>query len=122
MGLRLKGIGTTCGACHEDVHLGQLSQRCESCHDTTAFELPGYVHSKKDARFFVGPHLETGCETCHKPVTGRFPARSGTAVQFKVTTDCVGCHADVHRGSMGTDCRACHQVTGRLSGRREARP
>ena len=32
-------------------------------------------------------------------------------MQFKVSTDCVACHADVHRGAMGKDCRACHKVT-----------
>jgi hypothetical protein len=109
--MRLTGISSTCRSCHVDVHLGQVSQTCETCHDTVAFPVKQYTHTKKDPAFFTGPHLAAACATCHKPMTGRFPAGRGTAIQFKVGTDCAACHTDVHRGSMGTDCRACHKVT-----------
>jgi hypothetical protein len=30
-------------------------------------------------------------------------------VQFKVGTRCVSCHTDVHNGTLGDDCGACHK-------------
>ena len=37
--VRLKGVGKECRACHADVHLGQVAERCESCHVTTSFKV-----------------------------------------------------------------------------------
>ena len=34
--VRLTGISTECRACHKDPHLGQLSPRCETCHDAAS--------------------------------------------------------------------------------------
>ena len=109
--VRYNGLGQQCRACHEDVHLGQLDQKCESCHTTQAFHIDKYRH--RNARtltsFFVGRHQKATCVDCHKPSIGAFPAGRGTAVKFAVDTTCVSCHADVHRGALGTNCAQCHR-------------
>jgi Cytochrome c7 and related cytochrome c len=108
--MRLKGIGTACATCHEDVHLGQVSQQCESCHSTDTFAVGQYAHVKAPKNFFVGPHLAAKCSACHRQSTERFPAGRGTAVTFKVSTTCITCHEDVHRGAMGPYCLDCHKL------------
>jgi hypothetical protein len=106
---RLAGVGRECRACHADVHLGQLSTSCESCHGTTSFRLASYTHRNQRSDFFVGRHATAGCAACHKPVAAQFPAGRGTAVRFRSETRCVACHLDVHRGSLGPDCINCHR-------------
>lgn len=109
--VRLAGVSSTCDSCHRDVHLGQVERTCETCHDTSAFTIRAYTHRNPPRGFFVGPHVKAECAACHKSTTGRFPAGRGTAIAFKVGTECVRCHEDVHRGSLGTNCRDCHKLT-----------
>ncbi|MGE0043846.1 MAG: cytochrome c3 family protein [Vicinamibacterales bacterium] len=105
---RLRPVRAACAACHEDPHLGQLDARCETCHSTTTFKLPGYTHRGLDD-FFTGAHKRAKCEACHERAVDDFPAGRGTAVRFKTGTTCVNCHEDPHQGALGTDCGACHQ-------------
>jgi hypothetical protein len=109
--MRLKGIGGACATCHTDVHLGQVSQTCETCHNTDGFAIKKYAHKKPDRAFFAGPHLKADCTGCHKPATQQFPAGRGTAIKFAVGTACVACHEDIHRGAMGPNCRDCHRLS-----------
>jgi hypothetical protein len=106
---RYTGLETACRTCHADVHLGQVSVKCETCHSSDSFKLTKYEHSRSLSDFFVGSHKRAKCETCHKTVTGTFPAGRGSAVQFKVGAKCVSCHKDVHNGTLGDDCGACHR-------------
>jgi hypothetical protein len=106
--VRLKGMAATCQSCHQDVHLGQVSTACETCHTTQSFAVKKYDHRKSPRDFFVGRHV-TACAACHKTQTRQFPAGRGTAVEFAISSQCVACHTDVHRGTLGTDCRACHK-------------
>jgi hypothetical protein len=108
--VRFSGVANTCVSCHTDVHLGQLARTCETCHSTASFTLAGYTHKTRDRGFFAGPHLQAECAACHKPVERRFSSGTGRATDFSVTTRCVGCHTDVHRGAMGNDCSTCHSV------------
>ena len=117
--VRFTGISTRCVSCHDDVHRGQLDERCESCHTTTSFDLASYTHKRADPGFFTGPHASATCEECHKPVERRFPSGLSRAVDFSVSKRCISCHTDVHRGAMGTDCSACHRVAAVTPGRSE---
>jgi hypothetical protein len=108
--IRFTGIAETCVSCHEDVHRGQLDTACDTCHDTSSFDLTTYTHKKRDTGFFAGPHLDAECAACHKPVERRFPAGAGRTVEFAVSKTCAGCHTDVHRGAMGKDCASCHRI------------
>lgn len=105
---RLAGLATTCQSCHADPHLGQVGQTCEACHTTRNFDVSHYTHRQPPRDFFVGRHLAAKCTDCHQKVTGDFPAGHGTAVRFRIATACVSCHADPHRGALGTDCGRCH--------------
>jgi hypothetical protein len=108
--VRLKGVAHECRACHVDVHEGQLDNTCESCHKTTSFKVPQYRHrNPKLSGFFVGRHLTPACEACHKPEKSRAPRVTTAALRFKVGTQCVACHTDVHRGSLGPNCGSCHR-------------
>ena len=97
-------LGTDCASCHrgDDVHGGHLTAGCETCHGETAW---------RDARFdhdlsgfpLLGMHVIVGCGQCHAS-----RAFAGTP------HDCVSCHrsSDVHKGSLGRDCAACHSPNG----------
>ena len=80
-----------CRTCHQDQHLGQVGQQCETCHATSAFKIPAYKHQRFE-QFFAGNHGRLTCNACHKKETGSFPSGSGTTVRFKVGTTCLSCH------------------------------
>lgn len=110
--VRYKGVAGECRGCHEDVHAGQLAAACETCHSTGAFRIPGYIHrnASRLTGFFAGAHARQACASCHPRTNGPFPAGAGPAIAFTVQTRCTGCHTDVHRGSLGTDCASCHRL------------
>lgn len=109
--VRYKGVGRECRACHQDIHLGQLDAKCETCHRTSTFDVTPYSHrnAKALSAFFVGTHQKAACHDCHKSTTGAFPAGKGTAVRFAVDKSCTSCHADIHRGALGPNCAQCHR-------------
>jgi hypothetical protein len=108
--IRFTPVATECRACHMDVHLGQVADRCETCHTTQTFHVAGYRHQNRSlAQFFSGKHATASCVACHKTATAQFPAGRGTAVRFQADTRCVACHTDVHRGSLGANCISCHK-------------
>jgi hypothetical protein len=82
---------STCRTCHEDPHLGQLSETCETCHGNATFTMATFVHRGMDD-FFGGFHGGLTCQSCHKQETGVFPARRGTAVRYRLERTCAACH------------------------------
>jgi len=109
--VRLKGLSTACASCHQDKHLGQVGNRCDTCHTTGSFKIPAYRHADKPG-FFVGGHAAAKCQDCHKEQEGAFPAGRGAAVRYKgFGTSCVTCHADRHAGGLGRECATCHEPT-----------
>lgn len=108
---KLSAATRTCNSCHADPHLGQVGTACERCHavDTAKFAVTvGFDHAR--ATFALGgKHATVACAQCHRPETAVFPAGSGTATRLTgVATTCAACHADVHRGQLGTRCESCH--------------
>jgi hypothetical protein len=57
----LSGVSTDCVSCPKDPHLGQVDARCETCHQTTAFAIPSFVHRGMDD-FFGGFHGKYACK------------------------------------------------------------
>lgn len=97
-----------CEACHRQIdaatmaqHVTKYSADCLACH-----------HNLKpfDHRAFAlsGQHANLACARCH--ATGDFT---------QARSDCVACHVDpeIHAGLFGTDCAACHLITGWLPAR-----
>lgn len=88
---RFAPLASTCRTCHEDPHLGQTSSDCETCHSTTTFTMSSYTHQGME-ELFGGFHGRLICQSCHKKETGVFPAKSGTAVRYRVGRTCADCH------------------------------
>ena len=102
-----------CAACHRDVHLGQVANVCERCHDVKAakFAAPAFHHDST-AFALTGKHLTIECVACHKPETRAFPAGRGTAVAYKPTASaCTACHKDPHLGQFKAGCESCHTAS-----------
>ena len=108
--VRLTGISSECRNCHKDPHLGQLSQRCETCHETKSFKIEKYTHpvKKETTGFFIGKHAKIACADCHRKQTFNYPAGRGSAVRYAVPAECTQCHEDFHKGTLGRDCASCH--------------
>ncbi|MFZ5544283.1 MAG: cytochrome c3 family protein, partial [Pseudomonadota bacterium] len=101
-----KSAPRTCIGCHRKDdegakgHKGRYGDKCESCHGTKGWKPSSFVHDA-DTRFALrGAHRSTACSDCH----------TGPLYQQKLPTGCNGCHArdDKHKGTLGTDCAACH--------------
>ena len=99
-----------CAGCHEDIHVGQLGDDCESCHVETTWQPYGQIERHLHTRFpLTGVHAVTACHRCHPGgEVGRF-----------VPTDieCVTCHASdlaaaVNPNHIGLgwvdNCDRCH--------------
>ncbi len=76
---------------------------CALCHTGSDWHTlkSGFVfdHAKETGVPLRGAHADAACLLCHNdrgPVAG-FAAKG-----------CAGCHSDVHRGQMGTNCSDCH--------------
>lgn len=97
-----------CVACHEDTHQGQLSQRCDQCHDEKVWTPSQYDEGRhaKSRMALEGAHLAVPCSICHKKDL------PGGVQRFKWETKeapCSACHDDVHKGQFGEDgCKQCH--------------
>ncbi len=98
-------LPTECAGCHraDDVHGGALGKDCASCHDTR--EWSKEIRFDHDLTRFplLGLHVVVLCGQCHESQRFR-----------DAPTGCNGCHAknDVHKGSLGSDCAACHTPNG----------
>lgn len=112
------GLETTCVSCHreDDPHRGALDARCETCHDSRAWEpAPRFTHDDTDYPL-TGEHARVACAECH--LAPRLPIRLDAAgkpvpvyapVPFR---SCGDCHDDPHRGRFSTRCAECHTTEG----------
>lgn len=110
------GLETSCAGCHEDVHRGALDQRCTSCHDAGKWKrTPGFDHDTTDYAL-AGKHLEVKCDQCHASprLAPKVDTRGNLVPVYRPVPHqtCGACHRDVHNGSFGANCSACHTVQG----------
>jgi hypothetical protein len=106
---RYRDAARDCIGCHrkDDKHLARLGEKCESCHNARDWRLWSYDHERRaDYRLDSG-HARVACESCH-----RQPAPAGKAAA-PLSRACMSCHSrdDVHDGSFGARCEACHTAT-----------
>ncbi len=102
-----------CASCHFDVHRGNLSANCRSCHTTESFaEVPGVAVHAQTTFPLTGAHLQVTCETCH--TESQAGAFFGT-----LDSECIACHEEdyattqlVDHVATGfpTDCQQCHET------------
>ncbi len=106
--------GSTCVACHPQVHEAKFGTKCEQCHRSIRWlGLPkeiGLAAHDKTKYPLEGLHVQVDCAKCHspkKPENERY-----RRVAFDM---CARCHADPHQGQLGAlakDCASCHTVRG----------
>ena len=78
-----------------------MGAQCAECHEERTWRGARFDHSK--TKFpLEGKHEKVACATCH-------PAERWAGTP----KECVACHTvqDVHRGSMGSDCKSCHDTS-----------
>jgi hypothetical protein len=87
--------GGSCSACHTE-HEGRKADIVRLDRESFDHALTGYA--------LTGKHVATTCSSCH--AAGKKFRQAPTA--------CVDCHQkqDVHKGSLGKDCAACHTTGG----------
>ena len=94
-----------CAGCHSaiDAHAGRMGRTCSDCHNVESWKISGFDHTRKARFALTGAHGKLGCHSCHiVPVS-----------EAKPPQQCEGCHRanDVHGGTLGHDCAACHGNT-----------
>ena len=74
-----------CSLCHQSTSWKVDLKKVEFDHSSTSFDL-------------VGQHKSVDCKSCHQ------------TLKFKEieNTDCISCHTDLHKGTVGKDCARCH--------------
>jgi len=106
---------------------GGTSDDCAKCHGEHAgpdFPLIRWQpnrealdHNQTGYRL-TGKHAQVNCNDCHKAANIPQAERPGIVVKdlnrtyLGLSRDCVSCHADQHRGQLGTNCAACHTADG----------
>ncbi|MCC6929496.1 MAG: hypothetical protein IT359_10945 [Gemmatimonadaceae bacterium] len=112
------GLERNCLSCHkeDDAHDGKLDEKCETCHETKAWDkAPKFDHDKADYRL-DGKHTDVECDKCH--LTARLKLKvnaDGDRVPlFKPVPykECSACHEDPHKGRLSTKCSECHSTKG----------
>ena len=104
------GLNTECLSCHEDYHQGTLDKKCLDCHDMKAFTPATRFDHAKTNYPLKGLHSSVDCIECHEKET-----KNGKEFQrFSEIkhSGCADCHLDVHQGSLGNQCTACHTEQG----------
>ncbi len=102
-----KDTPMACVACHrkdDKQHKGRFGEKCETCHGTQDWKKTTFNHDTDTKYALAGKHRAARCESCH----------TGPLYQDHLSTACNDCHAkdDKHKGTLGTNCAACHNERG----------
>ena len=109
-----------CVDCHgkTDPHKGKLGSACDKCH-TPDKGAPKFNHEKMTRFARTGTHQKTECGHCHRATRPASLERGWTRLEPAGKPDrtfpllgrrCVDCHADPHKGALGTACQQCHST------------
>ena len=99
-----------CATCHSDHHGAEFALiRWEKGETNFDHGLAGYI--------LEGKHAQAACRDCHQPKNIQEKFANDTNVRVAKTflglsQKCLSCHADEHRGQLGTACERCHNFTG----------
>lgn len=121
-----------CTDCHQNVHVKQFSQKfaaqaCATCHTTTNFTQRLPFDHAQTAYKLDGAHAQLNCTDCHRPSRVQFGLQKPNISEKKLKSNyssfmsryrfpdlgqkqCATCHADFHKGQLGTSCQNCHGV------------
>lgn len=120
-GSKYKLGNVRCVDCHRktDPHKGNLGDACEKCH-VPEKGAPKFNHEKMTRFTRTGEHLRVACAFCHRQVPPTPPAVGWIKQEVAPKLDrlfpvmgkrCVDCHADPHKGALGSDCGKCHTTS-----------
>lgn len=99
-----------CATCHSDHHGAEFALiRWEKGETNFDHGLAGYI--------LEGKHAQAACRDCHQPKNIQEKFANDTNVRVAKTflglsQKCLSCHADEHRGQLGTACERCHNFAG----------
>jgi hypothetical protein len=124
--------GAKCLTCHVEIKAGldarrgfhftvSAERKCVACHkehlgrdvQTTIFRRETFDHRQTGFEL-TGKHSTIQCEQCHTHNNIRssqvldIVAKSGRQTFLGLNAECVSCHEDRHRGTVGADCQTCH--------------
>ncbi|MCB0326118.1 MAG: hypothetical protein KDD52_00715 [Bdellovibrionales bacterium] len=110
------GVSDSCQSCHFDEHRGQLSKKCQNCHQSSRWKPVAKFNHQKTSFPLLGKHKNVACSKCHKTIsdsgrsTSNLKPKNSTYMQMNGFPfgSCENCHKDVHNGSFGPDCKSCH--------------
>jgi hypothetical protein len=105
---------------------GDPAKLCASCHGEHHGETFELIHWEKgEANFdhkqagymLEGKHAQAACRNCHQPENIREKFSGDSNVRLNKTflglsQQCSSCHADEHRGQLGSACEHCHDLAG----------
>jgi hypothetical protein len=97
--------------------------RCHLEHNGLDFTLVRWQPSvrefdhKQTGYALEGKHAGVACEKCH--TAGHISAEFKTLIKYKdvartyvgLSTKCISCHEDFHKGQLGPECQSCHNVS-----------
>jgi hypothetical protein len=89
----------SCQDCHKDPHAGRLGAQCAGCHDEEAWTKITFAKTPHPGVSLGGGHAPVRCAKCHDRGNKAAPSRG---------TECVACHAPVHKAPFGRTCGTCH--------------
>lgn len=103
------GLSPECATCHRDIHIGQLSPRCEQCHTLDGWKPAANFSHARTAYKLTGKHVTVECAGCHKKTL-----ENGATVQYVHLefAACSSCHSDPHKGKFNQSCQSCHTTAG----------
>lgn len=110
------------------LHAQPDHRRCQDCHvehhgrEFSLIRWPGGEIGRFDHRLtghtLEGRHAALDCRDCHQAAHIADPdplLQAGKALDrtyLGLSGECLGCHADSHRGQLGTSCTDCHDQEG----------
>jgi hypothetical protein len=99
---------------------GGACVKCHSEHNGRSFELihwdtPVQAFDHHRAGYTLeGKHAHLACRDCHQPShlspasRETLSAKDLSRTYLGLSTKCLGCHTDEHRGQLSTECSTCH--------------
>lgn len=102
--------GTPCASCHVE-HRGRSAALVTFSPSQERFD------HRLTGMPLVGVHQQTSCRTCHEPrsivdedirALLSTTASSSRQTFLGLSSQCVSCHFDEHRGQLGASCERCH--------------
>ncbi|MFZ1082287.1 MAG: cytochrome C [Candidatus Kryptoniota bacterium] len=99
------GLSTKCESCHEDIHKGQFTQACSSCHGSDHWNPADNFSHDRTSYPLTGKHKDVNCDQCH---SGKFSDNKTVKYTQMQFSSCADCHTDPHKGQFKQPCASCH--------------